>query len=226
MEEKYLSERKIYMAFEKYQDLWSLKENSYRRLERDKAVIIFMDCKDVTGNHARYHLMGKDPVYRAMAESAMQVAEAENLTCTVYAGIDEAMVIFPDSGELYDRFRVDDCADYVLALYMQRFLKFFWQRYPDIFVKNMIFNLPFKDTGRFLSYRREVCQTVAAFYQAKEHLEVSRYKDLPFAKETILQLLKEQGLYEELANNRDFYNGILMEHKAHTFLSVFTETFT
>ena len=214
------------MPFEKYQDLWSLKENSYRRLERDKAAVIFMDCKDVTGDHKRYHLMGKDPVYRALAESTMQVAEAVNLTCTVYAGIDEATVIFPDSEELYDRFRVDDCADYVLALYMQRFLKLFWQRYPDIFVKNMIFNLPIKDTDHFLSYRREVCQTVAAFYQAKEHLKASCYKDLPFAKEPILQLLKEQGLYEELVNNQDFYNGILKEHKAHTFLSVFTETLT
>lgn len=214
------------MAFEKYQDLWSLKENSYRRLERDKAAVIFMDCKDVTGDHTRYQLMGKDPVYRTMAKSAIQVAKSENLTCTVYAGIDEAMVIFPDPGELYDRFRVDDCADYVLALYMQRFLKLFWRRYPDIFVKNMIFNLPFKDTDRFLSYRREVCQTVAAFYQAKEHLRGSCYKDLPFAKEPILHLLKERGLYEELVNNRDFYNGILIEHKAHTFLSVFTETLT
>lgn len=89
------------MAFEKYQDLWSLKENSYSRLEREKAAVIFMDCKDVTGDHVRYHLMDKDPVYRSMAESAIQVAMSENLTCTVYAGIDEATVIFPDPGELY-----------------------------------------------------------------------------------------------------------------------------
>ena len=212
------------MAFEKYQDLWSLKENSYSRLEREKAAVIFMDCKDVTGDHVRYHLMDKDPVYRSMAESAIQVAMSENLTCTVYAGIDEATVIFPDPGDSEIARRVDDCADYILALYMQRFLKLFWQKYPDIFVKNMIFNLPFKDTGRFLSYRKEVCQTVAAFYQAKEHLKVSYYKDLPFAKEPILQLLKEQGLYEELVNNRDFYNGILKEYKANSFLSVFTET--
>lgn len=211
------------MPFEKYKDLWELKENNFHRLELQKAAVLFMDCKDVTADHQRYQLMGKDPVYRVMADCARQVSQKENLSCMIYAGIDEASVVFPDSRQLYDRFRVDDCADYVLSLFTQRFLKLFWKIYPKIYVKSTIFPLSIPDIGRYLSYRKEVCQTVAAFYQAKEHLPSALYRDLPFAKEPVCKLLMEYDLYDTLVKNRSFYNGILVKCEPDSVLSHFAD---
>lgn len=212
------------MPFVEYRDLWELKENNYRRMDPKQAAVIFMDCRDVTKNHRAYNLMTDDPVYKTMADSAFKVAEELMLDCTIYAGIDEASVIFTDIPQLRDAFQMDDCADYVLALYMQRFLKHFWKRYSDIFIKNTIFNIPFGKTKRFIDYRRSVCRTVACFYQAKEKLSPELYKDIDFAEQPIRDLLMKYDLFDILRKNDAFYNGIEISYTAPSFLSFMAKT--
>lgn len=207
------------MPFEEYHDLWSLKEANYRRLDPNKAAVIFMDCRDVTKNHRIYKLMTDDPVYKTMADSALKVADELQLDCTIYSGIDETSVILTNIPQLKDAFQMDDCSDYVLALYMQYFLKYFWHRYPDVFVKNTIFNIPFNKTERYINYRRSVCRTVSCFYLAKEKLNPELYKDIDFAEQPIRDLLKKHNLFDSLQKNDAFYNGIERSYTAPSVLS-------
>lgn len=214
------------MAFEEYHDIWEMKDNNYRRLDLSKSAVIFMDCKDVTGDHVHYHLMNEHPVYKTMVDCAYRIAEDANLDCTIYGGIDEVSVIFSDPQQLYDYFRVDDCADYILTLYMQRFLKLFWEYYPDIYIKNTLFSIPAEHTERFLAYRKEICHSGALFYQAKEHLDKNLYRGPDFTIEQMEELLKNHGLYDEVITNDLFYNGIKKVYKGKSALQRISDMFS
>ncbi|MCC2255557.1 hypothetical protein LKD70_14225 [Ruminococcus sp. CLA-AA-H200] len=211
------------MAFEQYSDLFELKEQNFHRLDQGKATVIFLDCQGITKNHKDYKLMDKDPIYRIMADCAYNVAEDIQSTCIIYAGVDEASIIFRDVADLYNAFQMGDCADYVLSLFMQRFLKYFWEKYPNIYVKGTIFNLPTKDIQRYINYRHDVCRAVAMFYMAKEYLPKELYSQLEFAEESIKELLMEHGLYDELSENGAFLNGVCLDHKSEPRLSIIEE---
>lgn len=197
------------MAFDEWQDLYNLKENNFHRLDKKQATVIFMDCRNVTANHGAYDLPGRDPVYDIMAECAYGVAEALTLGCIIYSGCDECSVIFPDTAQLFYVFGMDDCADYVLSLYTQRFLKLFWNRYPGIWIKTTIFPLPPEDVQRYLTYRQEVCRHVALAWQAKEYLGKDAYVDVGWDTEKLRSLLERNSLYDGVVKNKKFYEGVL-----------------
>ncbi len=204
------------MAFEEYQDILMLKERTYHRIDLSKATVIMMDCKDVTSDHQNFHLMSEHPIYQTMADCAGRIAVSEGLDCTIYAGIDELTVVFHQPQQLFDTFRVGDCADYIVALYTQRFLKIFWKTYPTVFIKTSIFSLPHTEVRRLIAYRKAICRSGALYYQAKEHLDKSIYhrdngKD--FTLEQISDILRIHGLYDELITNKSFYEGILLRYK-------------
>lgn len=202
------------MPFEKYKDLWELKENHFHRIHPDKAAVIFLDCKDVTRNHKQYDLLERDLIYRLLSNAAFNVAKETELSCTIYAGIDEVSILFPDVQWLMGYFRVGDCADYILSLFMQRFLKHFWKDYPEIYLKGTLFQLPPKDINRYLKYRQEVCKAVSMFYVAKENLPTEKYRRLPFEVEPIKELLLKEDLYQILSCHIDFFEGIRIDYRA------------
>ena len=200
------------MAFDKFKDLWNQKERSFKRIDSRQSLVIFMDCKDVTSDHSHFDQSGSDPIYRIMADCAYRVAVESDLSCTIYAAIDEVSIIFSDPKKLVGYFRVGDCADYLCSLYLQRFLRHFWKYYPKINLKSTVFPLSQCDTGRYLQYRKEVAQTVAMFYVAKQSLPASKYRDLPFSSSPVRRLLEDEGLMDILAKNKDFFNGIKKEY--------------
>ena len=202
------------MPFEKYKDLWELKEEHFHRIHPDKAVLIFLDCKDVTRNHRKYNLLERDPVYRFLSNAAYNVAMDTQLSCAIYAAVDEVSIIFPEVQWLMGYFRVGDCAGYILSLYMQRFLKHFWRDYPEIYLKGTLFQLPSKDIDRYLKYRQEVCKAVSMFYVAKENLPSEKYRGIPFDVDSIKELLLKEDLYQILYRHRDFFVGIRKNYTA------------
>ena len=202
------------MPFEKYNDLWELKENHFHRVHPDKAAVIFLDCKDVTRNHKHYDLLERDPIYRFLSNAAFNVAKDTQLSCTIYAAVDEVSILFPDVQWLMGYFRVGDCTDYILSLYMQRFLKHFWKDYPEILLKGTLFPLPLEDIDRYMKYRQEVCKAVSMFYVAKENLPPEKYRGLPFEVKPIRELLIKENLYQILQEYKEFFEGIRIDYRA------------
>lgn len=213
------------MNNEKYKDLWEQKEKSFKRVQMDQGIVLFLDCKDVTRDHKKYRLIDRDPIYRHMADSAYHVAQETDLTCLIYSAVDETSVIFQDPMDLIGYFRVGDCLDYILSLYTQRFLKYFWKDYPEIFVKATAFPLPEGEIDRYLAWRKGVCHAVAETYIAKEYLPASKYAGIPFGDDAMKTLLKEEGLYSKLGQNQAFLYGIRKKYETKSFGSMFAEHF-
>ena len=213
------------MIHEEYKDLWERKEKNFKRVQMDQGIVLFLDCKDVTRNHKKYHMLDRDPIYRHMADSAYHVAQETDLSCLIYSAVDETSVIFQDPKDLIGYFRVGNCLDYILSLYTQRFLKYFWKDYPEIFVKATAFPLPEDEIGRYLTWRESVCCAVAETYVAKEYLPASRYAGIPFGDHAMQTLLEEEGLYDRLEQAPGFLHGIRKKYQATCFGGLFAENF-
>lgn len=209
----------------KYHDLWERKEKNFRRIDPDKAAVVFLDGQGVTGNHKKYDLMGKDPVYRALADAAWKVAGKTGIPCMIHAAVDECSIVFPDTPALMARYRMGNCADYILSLYTQDFLKEFWQRFPDVRLKSTLFPLPEEDVERYLAWRQESGHTVALFWLAKECLPSEKYKNLPFSPGPVTELLKKEGLYQKVKENRPFFYGVRREYVPDRSMERFSDAF-
>lgn len=210
------------MAFDEWVDLYRIRENYFHKLNPSLHTIIFMDGRGVTGNHLRYNLFERDPIYRIMSDCAWNVADKLNLNCRIYSAADECSVIFPDTKQLIERFEMDDCGDYIATLYLQHFLKFFWVKYPEILIKSTIFQHTSQDAGRYLEYRKAVCWHNALWWQAKEYLRKEEYTSIGDDTQEMIKLLKRHQIYDELIRNNDFYNGV---EDVKNLVSLETESF-
>ena len=205
------------MSFDRYKDLQDLKEKNFHRIDPSKYTIIFMDCKGITRQHQKYDLINKDRIYEVLTSCAYNIASKYNISCTIYGAIDEVNIIFKNPALLCSIFDVGNCADYILSLYMQQFLKLFWRQYPDINLKATIFNLSPSDIDRYIAFRKEVCRIVALFYIAKNNLDKAKYTGLPFEEGPVSELLEKEGLYSAVISNNKFFNGILAHHQPFSF---------
>lgn len=221
----HISHEVVDVDFSEWDDLYKLREESFSKLKPDLHTVIFMDGRGVTGNHKRYNLFERDPIYLIMANTAWEIAERRNLDCTIYAASDECSIIFPNTKQLCDSFQMGDCGDYVLSLYVQIFLKLFWTKYPDILFKSTIFQHTEQEARRYLEYRKAICQHNALWWQAKEHLKKSDYVAVGEDTQRMVNLLKEHGLYEPLIANSDFYDGIKLIHQSNPGLDIY-QTFS
>lgn len=204
------------MDYIRWEDIALVRETNFHKLEDAKSTVIFMDCRNVTGNHARYNLFQKDPIYTIMAKCCSEVVEGLYLSCNVYAALDECSVIFPDTKELKSCFQMGDCGDYVLSLFIQRFLKLFWVYYPNIFVKSTIFQHSQEDVMRYLEYRKALCQQNALVWMAKEHLDKREYMAIIGNQKQMKDLLRKHGLYNITVANTAFYEGVLIHVDSRT----------
>lgn len=212
------------MTWEKWVDLEQIREKSFKKLDKQKSTIIFMDCRNVTSNHAEYDLFEKNPIYKTMADCSFLVLEEMDLSGVIYSAADECSVIFSDTDELCRRFQMGTCGDYVLALFLQQFLQLFWNHYPYIMVKNTIFQHTPENVSRYLDYRKALWHYNALFWMAKESLDKQLYAGMN-DEESIIALLREHGLYEKVIENQDFYNGVLLRHKGNDFLGMVASVF-
>ncbi len=198
------------MDYGQWKDIALVRETNFHKLEDEKSTVIFMDCRNVTGNHARYDLFQRDQIYTIMAKCCSEVVEGLYLSCDIYAALDECSVIFPDTKELKSCFQMGDCGDYVLSLFIQRFLKLFWVYYPTTFVKSTIFQYTQEDVMRYLEYRKALCQQNALVWIAKEHLKKEEYASVSEDTIRIKELLRRHGLLDATVANSAFYEGVLL----------------
>lgn len=200
------------------------KNKQFKMLNQEKATIIFMDGHNVTKNHERYRLMGKDPVYRDMLDTVVEVLKRRRLcehapvrllqipdyarSPVIYAAMDECSVVFPNTKKFADAFGMGDCGDYVLAMFLEDFLKIFWQQYPLMRVKATIFQEERLRVKDYLAERIRLCEENALAWVCKDRLPVAEY--MGKTPEEMAALLKEKGLYQTLEHHRDFAHGILV----------------
>lgn len=191
---------------EKYKDLWQLKEDTYRTINFDSPLIIYMDGKHITNNHKDYNLFKVPNFTNHLIESAERICKKLHLEAELYAGIDELTVIIRDPYPL-KKLDVGDNANYIDLIFIQHFIKDFGIKYPEVVFKSTIFNIQTQDIPRYLRYRKEICLSGALWYLAKEHLSKKEYRDL--TENTDMEnLLKDKGLWEEFDNNKQLREGI------------------
>lgn len=192
---------------EKYKDLWQIKEDTYRTIDLEKPLIIYMDGKHITTDHANYNFLKTPNFTNFLIDSAEKTCKKLHLEAELFAGIDELAVIIEDPIVL-KKLDVGDNAHYIDLIFMQHFIKFFWEKYPDTVFKSTIFNLPKEDIGRYVQYRKEICKSGALWYIAKEHLSKEEYKELTQITD-MEKLLKNKGYWEEFKENKQLREGIV-----------------
>lgn len=195
---------------DKYIDLYDIKKQSYGILDNKNPVAVFMDGINITKNHESYY-MPDEQFTKTTFRCADKIACQMKVPCTVYAGIDEVSFIFHDAERLIKYFNMEQSLSCIQAVFLQNFMKLFWGYYPEVKFKMVMFNIPKEEAGRWVKYRRELCQSIAAVYLAKEHLERERWADMD-NPDDVINLLKETGYYQILKDKTVFGNGILREY--------------
>ena len=191
---------------EKYKDLWQLKEDTYRTIDFDMPLIIYMDGKHITSNHKKYNLLKIPNFSNDLIDSAEKTCLKLHLSAELYAGIDELALIIREPSILKE-FDVGDNANYINLIFMQHFLKIFWEKYPEVVFKSTIFNISNENISRYIEYRKEICYSGALWYIAKEYLPKEDYKELT-ASTDMENLLKERNLWQYFEENTQLRSGI------------------
>ncbi len=189
---------------EKYQDLWQLKEDTYRSIDYNKPLIIYLDGKHVTNNHKDYNLLETPNFTNRLIETAEKICIKLHLEAELYAGIDELSIIIKNPYPL-KKLDVGDNANYIDLIFIQYFIKDFF--YPEVVFKSTIFNISIDDIPRFIHYRKDICLSGALWYIAKEHLPKDEYRELN-ENSDMENLLKNRGLWEIFEENKQLREGI------------------
>lgn len=191
---------------EKYRDLWQLKEDTYRTLDLNKPIVIYMDGKHITTNHADYNMLKTPNFTNDLMDSADKTCKKLHISAELYAGLDELAVVIREPSIL-KQFDVGDNANYIDLIFMQHFLKFFWEKYPEVVFKSTVFNIADIDIPRYFEYRKEICYSGALWYIAKEYLSKDEYKALTQLTD-MEELLKEKDLWKYFTENKQLSTGI------------------
>lgn len=175
---------------EKFKDV---RETEYRKLSKVDPVLIVLDGKNVTKHHDRYPLLKENTFTEVIFTIGKEIVKDLNLNAHIYAMTDEINFIFTESDEFIKFFKVDGSAEYILSLFLQRFLKRFWSYYPEVFLKASISNVTKDKIARYIQFRKEICYDNALFYIAKEFLSSKEY----YGKSTkeVEDLLKGKKLF-------------------------------
>lgn len=192
---------------DKYKDLWQLKEDTYKVIDFNMPIIIYMDGKHITSNHKDYNMLKTPNFTNDLIDSAEKTCKKLHLSADLYAGIDELAIIIREP-HILKEFDVGDNANYINLIFMQHFLKFFWKTHPEVIFKSTIFNISNENIPRYIEYRREICYSGALWYIAKEYLSKEEYKELSVVTD-MEKLLKDKNLWTYFDENKQLRSGIL-----------------
>lgn len=200
-----------------YYDLYLKKDNSYGKIDTSLPAVVFIDGVGVTRNHKKYNLIQRNGYLMHLHKSAVEMVKTLGISCTVYTALDEVSFIFHDAAALVYVFEMGNTVSYIESLFIQKFSRIFWTKYPEINHKVTIFNIGKEEPEKWLQYRRAVCHTNAAVYMAKEYLDKEEYYEKDIKE--VLSALKKYSLYENMICNRNFYHGILYKNTIMDFES-------
>lgn len=180
-----------------------LKLKSYKYLDENKPICIFLDGKDVTKHHEDYNLLQEDGFTKRAFESAKKVAQ----NAYVFATMDEVSIVYPNAKEFLKDFH-DSNSIYCGVMVLEKFLQFFWSdiRFMNTFFSLSVFNLEETDIEDYFEYRKKLGRQTAITWQAKEHLPSGAYHRCSI--ETIEKRLREHGLYEALETHPYILDGL------------------
>lgn len=194
--------------------MFAYKDNSYGHLEENKPTVIFMDGVGVTRNHIKYNMFSDDSYTFNLVKAGIRMLDDWSIesdwesACTMYASIDEISFVFPDTQALIQHFEMDNTASYILSIFTQYFLRFFWD-YPgckDSYLKTTIFNIGAGEEDEWIRYRQDINNHNAIDWMAKEFLPTELYHGLD--TEGKIQLLKDHDLWDKFCANKALYDGI------------------
>lgn len=200
-----------------YYDLYLKKDNSYGKIDTRLPAVVFIDGVGVTRNHKKYNLIQRNGYLMHLHKSAVEMVKTLGISCTVYTALDEVSFIFHDTAALVYVFEMGNTVSYIESLFIQKFSRIFWTKYPEINHKVTIFNIGKEEPEKWLQYRRAVCHANAAVYMAKEYLNKEEYYEKDIKE--VLSSLKKHSLYESMICNRNFYHGILYKNTIMDFES-------
>lgn len=173
-------------------------------LSFDRPLVLFIDGRDITKNHKTYHLMtGK------FMETMVQAAQsaAGNISCYIYALLDEVSIVFPNPRKLLQRNEYS-YHDEVCGFFLQEFCKEFWKTYPEVRFHVKAYNLASgQDIQEFFLWRKERSRLALLVYIAKDYFEPSIYRGK--SAEELEAFLKEKGL---LTSRKAFLSGQFAVH--------------
>lgn len=193
---------------EKYKDLWMIKENSYGEIKMDDALVIFLDGKNITKNHSKYPMLGKNNFTEMMMFYGYDLVKEINADAVIYASIDEISFIFKSPEQLM-KFYNDDSRSCLEALFIQDFVERFW-KYKKAYFKCTLFNIQSEHIDKWVSFRRAVGDNVGLTYVLKEKLPKQLYHDCSRAE--LESLLITSGLTDFCTENSYIRNGYYKEH--------------
>lgn len=198
--------------WEKYIDLWEKKEQSRPPISGNKPIIFFMDGQKVTRTHPEW--MPEMP--ERMATAAAKIIDHWKIDCIIYAFLDEISVILTNPRQVMKQFQLDRVASHLRELFLQRLLPELQALYPGMIFWIDVYEIDSKDVSRYLTYRKEFCQSGAVFYYAKKYLPKAEYSNRPLSE--VEQLLKElllpgtnRSCYDDLCHHSVLANGIYIE---------------
>ena len=178
-----------------------IKLKSYKYLDENKPICIFLDGKDVTKHHEQYLMLKEDGFTKKVFESAKKIVR----NAYVYATMDEVSIIYTNPHEFLKDFH-DSNSIYCGVIVLEKFLQKFWSENEKTFFSLSVFNLDENDIEDYLEYRKKLGRQTAITWQAKEHLPRGMYHRC--SVEEIEKRVKEGGFFEELTNHPYILEGL------------------
>lgn len=183
-------------------------ENKYRnQLSKNKPLVIRIDGKNITKSW-KYDLFHENGFLNITEMIARNMIKYFN-KCKIYVALDEINFIFEDPNVFFDRYEDTD-ALYCSNIFLQDFVKIFWNYYPEVKFGISIFNIENDKINSYLKYRKSCCYNAAVYYYCKRNLPKDVYVNKKLSD--IVKYLKENNLYQQLEDNKLFLNGKVIKN--------------
>lgn len=193
-----------YYLNQKYKDVW---DNDYPKIDPIFPILIHLDGKKVTRNHKKYNMMSEENNFtQILFDCGKKLFEELSLKGHIYAATDEISFIIENTEQLVHHFKVGNSSEYILAMFFQKYLKLFWEFFPEVYLKPSITNIYSNKIERYLEFRKEVCYDNAVIYIAKEFLSPPDYTEK--RQKEILNVLKERDLIHHLDDHPVLKDGL------------------
>lgn len=182
-------------------------ENKYRtQLSRKKPLVVRLDGKNITKSR-HYDLMHENG-FLATTEMIANALLKIFPKCKIYIALDEINFIFTDPNVFFNRYEDTD-AMYCANIFLQDFVKVFWNYYPEIKFGISVFNIDEDKIDSYIRYRKKCCYNAAIFYYAKRNLIKKNYVGKKLQE--VVNFLQTENLYSDLEKNKTFLYGKLIQ---------------
>ena len=206
----------------------ALEKSQRLYLQENKPVIIRLDGKDVTKNHKDYPLIPWVPFRKAVFDAAEAVASmyARFTGKQVYSAMDEASIIFHDTGPFWKKFD-DTNAIYAVAIILQQFLAEYKRHNGpgDTMFGISIFNVSRKDIEEYIALRKQLAFNTAAVYLAKEMGRKDLYHRIS-DKESFGMMMDDPEYARAFAEISEHDNSFFEGKYEYIFPSIATNSFS